>query len=542
MNLPAREQPHARPTKSETKSQTKSQTRIPAPVLRFGMIFLVLSLFSTLWSLASPLMSVPDEPAHTIKAAAVAHGQFLGTSGQTQGEELQVVVPKYIAGTKSLTCFAFKVSVTADCSPGLNAGDVQPVTAGTSAGNYNPLYYLVVGLPSRVLSGEPAVYAMRILSGLLCSLFLAAALFATTQFANRRWPVVAAGIATTPMVLYLCGSINPNALEIVTTSAVFVNLCLVLENARDLRRFRFNIVVVGISAAVLANTRALSLLWLALAVLAALFMVPARDVLLLAKDRLVLAMAGLIALAAAGGLLWLRNANTLASLLGTPGTVTPEQAFGTMLDRTFDIAASYVSQLGWLDTNGPTAVFYWWACLTGALLVSALSVGQWRPRLGFIVLAVAALIIPPVLQAQVVTDLGYIWQGRYLLPVIVPMLLAAGLALRSQAFPATPFAKRIAAWAAGFTVAAHTAVFANALRRYGVGISTEANWGSMFGAAKWEPPAGWLALTLAYLAVATLAGVLLHRHLFGAAPKGAPDGTGSTPVTQPRSVSSPALD
>ena len=496
------------------KAQRPFRTRIPAPVLRFGMIFLVLSLFSTLWSLASPMMSIPDEPAHTIKAAAVARGQFLGTSGQTQGEQLQVEVPKYIADTQSLTCYAFKVIVTADCSPGLNSADVQATTAGTSAGNYNPLYYLVVGLPSRILSGEPAIYAMRILSGLLCSLFLAATLFATTQFANRRWPVVAAGVAVTPMVLYLCGSINPNALEIVTTSAVFVNLCLVLENVRDLSRFRFNIVVVGVSASVLANTRALSLLWLALAVIAALLMVPARDLLLLVKDKLVLAMTAMIALAAACGLLWLQMSNTLASLLGTPGTVTPEQAFGTMLERTFDIAASYVAQLGWLDTNGPTGVFFWWSCLTGALMVAAVSIKQWRPRLGFILLLVAAIAIPPILQAQVVTELGYIWQGRYLLPVIVPMLLAAGLALRSHPFPDSPFAKRTGAWTIGLTVAAHTAVFVNALRRYGVGISTEANWADMFGATKWEPPLGWLLLAAAYLGGAVLAGVLLHRHLY----------------------------
>ncbi len=503
----------AEPTQTSPTQTRPMQSKIPAPVLRFGVIFLLLSLLSTLWSLASPLMSIPDEPAHTIKAAAVARGQFLGTSGQTQGEQLQVVVPKYIADTQTLTCFAFKVIVTADCSPGLNSADRQPTTTGTSAGNYNPLYYLVTGLPSRVFSGEPAIYAMRILSGLLCSLFLAATLFATTQFANRRWPVVAAGIAVTPMVLYLCGSINPNALEIVTTSAVFVNLCLVLENVRDLSRVRFNIVVVGVSAAVLANTRALSLLWLALAVIAALLMVPARDLLLLVKDKLVLAMAALIALAAACGLLWLKSSNTLASLLGTPGKVTPEQAFGTMLERTFDIAASYVAQLGWLDTNGPTGVFYWWACLTGALMVAAVSVKAWRPRLGFIVLFAATIAIPPILQAQVVSELGYIWQGRYLLPVVVPMLLAAGLALRSHPFPDTLFAKRIAAWTIGLTAAAHTAVFVNALRRYGVGTFSEANWGDLFGATKWEPPLGWLPLTLAYLGVTALAGVLLYRQL-----------------------------
>ena len=141
---------------------------------RFGVIFLVLSLLTTLWSLASPLMSVPDEPAHTIKAAAVARGQFFGTSGETQGEVLNVVVPKYIADVPELACYRFKVNVTADCAPRLNPDERHPTVAGTSAGNYNPLYYLVVGMGSRGISGEPAIYAMRILSGLLTSLFLAA--------------------------------------------------------------------------------------------------------------------------------------------------------------------------------------------------------------------------------------------------------------------------------------------------------------------------------------------------------------------------------
>jgi hypothetical protein len=42
---------------------------------------------------------------------------------------------------------------------------------------------------------------------------------------------VAAAVATTPMVLFLCGAVNPNALKIVTSAAVFLNLCLVLDNA-----------------------------------------------------------------------------------------------------------------------------------------------------------------------------------------------------------------------------------------------------------------------------------------------------------------------
>ncbi len=517
MKSPARRVPHQRAEEA------------PRLMRRFGVIFLVLSLLTTLWSLASPLMSVPDEPAHTIKAAAVARGQFFGTSGETQGEVLNVVVPKYIADVPELACYRFKVNVTADCAPRLDPGERYPTVAGTSAGNYNPLYYLVVGMGSRGISGEPAIYAMRILSGLLTSLFLAATVLAATQFTRRKWPFVAAGVAITPMVLYLGGAVNPNALEIVTAAAVFMNLALVLDNARDLGRVRFNIVAVGIAAAVLANTRALSLLWLALAVIAALLMFPLRDLLLIARNKLVLGMTGLIAVAAAAGLVWLQSSNTLASLLGVPSTITPEQAFGTMAYRTFDFAAAYVAQLGWLDTNGPNGVYVWWSCLMVALMVMAVSVRELRTRLGFVVLFAAALAIPPILQSQVITELGYIWQGRYLLPVIVPMLLAAGLALRSRDLPDSPYARRLAGWVIGLSIAAHTAVFANALRRYGVGIFDEANWGDMFGAAQWEPPLGWLALTVAYLAVTAVAGVLFHRHLFAEVTAG-PDGGAPAPT------------
>ncbi|QYF89701.1 DUF2142 domain-containing protein [Arthrobacter sp. PAMC25284] len=527
MKSPSRRAP--RPVPHQRADNAPRLTR------RFGVTFLVLSLLTTLWSLASPLMSVPDEPAHTIKAAAVARGQFLGTSGETQGEVLNVVVPKYIADVPELACYRFKVNVTADCAPRLNPDDRYPAVAGTSAGNYNPLYYLVVGMGSRGISGEPAIYAMRILSGLLTSLFLAATVLAATQFTRRKWPFVAAGVAITPMVLYLSGAVNPNALEIVTASAVFMNLALVLDNARDLGRVRFNIVAVGVAAAVLANTRALSLLWLALAVIAALLMFPPKDLLLIARNKLVLGMTGLIAIAAAAGLVWLQRSNTLASLLGVPNTITPEQAFGTMVYRTFDFAAAYVAQLGWLDTNGPNGVYVWWSFLMVALMVMAITVQGLRIRLGFIVLFVAALAIPPILQSQVINELGYIWQGRYILPVIVPMLLAAGVALRFRDLPDSPFARRLAGWVIGLSIAAHTTVFANALRRYGVGIFDEANWGDMFGAAKWEPPLGWLALTAAYLVVTAVAGVLFHRHLF------TPDATAADGGTHgPSSVSAPA--
>ena len=42
-----------------------------------------LVVLSVLWAVASPLFSVPDEPAHYVKAAAVARGQLSGRTVQT---------------------------------------------------------------------------------------------------------------------------------------------------------------------------------------------------------------------------------------------------------------------------------------------------------------------------------------------------------------------------------------------------------------------------------------------------------------------------
>src|SRR4051794_34366630 len=45
-----------------------------------SVIFIVIG---AVWSLSSPLMSVPDEPAHTIRAVSIAHGQLRGADALT---------------------------------------------------------------------------------------------------------------------------------------------------------------------------------------------------------------------------------------------------------------------------------------------------------------------------------------------------------------------------------------------------------------------------------------------------------------------------
>lgn len=482
----------------------------------FPLVFAVLGLLTVLWSFASPLMSVPDESAHAIRAASVAQGQLLGDSSGQQSEQSVVTVPGYIADLRAQECYAHDAAAPAACAPGVDAGDTQLRQAETSAGNYNPVYYLFVGLPTLLLSGAPAIYGMRILSGLIGVAFLASALQAAGRLGKPKWPLAAGYVAITPMVLFLNASINPNALEIAAAAAFFMNTCVAFEKYRTLSDVKINIIMVAVSGAALANTRPVSLLWLALAAAAVVLAYGFRPLLPILRDRLSQAMIVLLGLSCAFSLAWLVIADSFKSLLGDPVDLAPDTAAAIMFDRTFDYVSGYVGVMGWLDTPLPAGVYMFWHLLMGAVLLAGLSARPVRGRFGVYLLVVAVLVVPPVMQAQVIQSLGWIWQGRYLLALVVMLLLACGVAFRFHSFPSSPWARGAAKWLLGGAVAAHGFAFVYTLRRYTVGIQDTVRWNEMFHPA-WQPPFTWQLLTVAYFLVLLVGAVLVYRQLFAPA-------------------------
>ena len=477
-------------------------------------IFLILGTLTTLWALASPIMAVPDEPAHAIKAAAVVRGQLQGQPSGKQGDPALVQVPQYFAELGLQVCYGFNPGKTADCAPEVNADHRAPTPALTSAGNYNPVYYLAVGVPSRILAGAPALYAMRIVSGLISAVFLAMTFAAARKMKRPQWPLIGCVVALTPMVLFLCGSINPNSLEIATTAALFLNLAVVLENSANLSTVRGSLWAVGLSAAALANTRALSLLWLALAVVVALMMFGWRPFLSAMKTQLGLAMTALAGLGCAAALGWLLVADSFKSLGGIPSAVTPDQAFITMLDRTFSYTEGYIGLMGWLDTPAPKGVQMLWHFAIAAVLLAGLTARLRRSRWSLGLLVVSIVFLPAILQAQVIQEIGYIWQGRYLLALIALLVIASAVALRDRNFSVTPISRTAGRWALSAVVAAQFYAFIHTLRRYTVGIFPEhTNWSEMWDSA-WQPPLGWQFLSIAYLITLTVGAVLTFRALF----------------------------
>ena len=279
--------PATRARRYSLSSTTRSGLRFFLPV--FGL----LSMLITLWILATPLMAYPDEPAHTIKAAAVARGQFFPAPGESSAPGVHVQVPSYIANLQSQMCFAFKIHEPAGCAPSIPLDDNYLTIGVTSAGLYNPFYYWLVGLPSLFMSGAPAIFAIGIVSGLLSAAFYAAGFTALSRLRHPKWPLIGAAVATTPMVLFLASGINPNSLEIAASMAAFCGLVSVLENARRLDRALPGIVTVGLSAATLANTRNVSLLWLLCGVIVTALFFRWADIAAIFRNKIVLAVTAL---------------------------------------------------------------------------------------------------------------------------------------------------------------------------------------------------------------------------------------------------------
>lgn len=488
----------------------------------FLPVFTLLSVLITLWTLATPLMAYPDEPSHTIKAAAVARGQFFPGPGESYGHGVHVQVPSYIANVQSQMCFAFVQQKTANCAPSIPLDDNYMTIGVTSAGLYNPFYYWLVGLPSLFLSGAPALFAMRIVSGLLSAAFYAAGFTALSRLRHPKWPLIAASISTTPMVLFLASGINPNSLEVAASMAAFCGLVSVLENARNLGRAWPGILTVGIAAATLANTRNVSLLWLLCGAIVACLFFRRADIAAIFRNRLVLAVTALTAVGIVLGVAWnflmLRAPASAgeapAGISNVAGEVRPYNAFLTMIDRSFDYVAQYIGVAGWLDAPMPQAVIIIWNLMLAGLVLMVFLVRPYRLQGAFWTALAFLAVVPALLQAALVNTTGYIWQGRYSLPLFAIALISAGLAMRFRPFGQRPQSRTITRVVLLAASAAHVYGFLYVLRRYVVGLQESANWQTMFTVPGWQPPFSWELLTAAFAIAVLLSASKLFSYLY----------------------------
>jgi len=493
----------------------------------FFTAWAALSLMSIAWALASPIGSGPDEPAHIIKAASVVRGELVGPQGDTGNI---VDVPSSIAWTASQDCYRFDIDHDAGCAPALEGDGSETVTAETSAGYYNPVYYALVGWPTVFFSGETGIYAIRVVSALLSSAMLACAFMLVGTWQRRSIPAIGLLVALTPMVIYVNGVVNPSAFEISGSLAVFAAmLTIVTQPSSELLRLRLTILVA--SAALAIGARTVSPLWVALALALPLLLLPRSDLTRLLRTRAVVISAALVGVFALVAIAW----NPISSRLAVDARSTPASTdgfevfpdvgssplFGFMKMITLSVTNGndMIGNFGWMDTPVPDTTIVVWTVLLGTLVLAAVYLLRQKRALFGIALSLCFFVVPPLIQAAFITGGGYIWQGRYGLPTLT--MLAFGLAAvlgltvtgpRAASSPSPGSSTRIIVVIVAACTYAQCYAFASALHRFTVGSSTA--WRQMITMPSWSPPGGVVfSVGLFGLGALLLAAVIIGLHL-----------------------------
>lgn len=475
----------------------------------FWIAFAFIALLGIIWSLASPLFSVPDENAHATKAVAQLRGEVIGKVEPGQPYPVVDLPPGY-AYNPSSVCYLFVTSKPAHCPSAYGDGTGNNYFS-TWVATYNPIYYYIVGWPSLIFSnGAVGLYAMRIVSALLGALLLAWAFQIALSSRASRWIPFGLAVAAGPMVLYLFGSINPNGAEIAAAGALWVALVRLLERYDESRRETWSSLpqwylwlVVSVSAIILANARSVGPLWLVVVVVLSLMACGPRAARALFTRRGNYAWIATIAAGTIFSGVWTLATGSVSGQAGAndvpfvgAGFVT---GFLAMLRRTPIYLKEGIGVFGWLDTTLPEMLYAVFAVALGVLVVLALAGTNRRGAIAMSSLLAAAILVPAIVQGATISRTGLIWQGRYGLFLYIAIPLLAAWLLSGPAGGRAAFLSTKVTWIGISLMSVFSIVaFAFVLRRYVTGLA--ASIGEILD-PPWQPPLGWETLLAAYVVV-----------------------------------------
>ena len=504
-------------------------------------LFALWMLVGTTWALATPPVTGPDEVEQARRAAAVVRGELIGARQPGVPPLVVDVDVPDTYGEASVDHWRCFLGPLVDGSP-QDAMPLPPstcpeisssrdrVTVQTVQYRGQPFFYAWVGMGTW-WPGVAGMYLMRLLSIVPVAALLASAARSLLEARRGRVAALALAVTVTPMVLYLAASTNPSGLETAAAIAAWT-AGLALADAsipvtrRSLARF-------GVALVVLALARGLGPLFAATVLGGVAVVAGWRRSVELARRRDVWAWGAALAVAVALSAAWLAHLQADYALPDRPGTGWTT-AFGYL--------PWYLRQaVGVFGTNDSALhplVAAAWVAVAAGVIAAGLWRATGRARLVALGALVAGLAIQVTAEGLSLPPIGFFWQGRYALPLLVGAVLVA--AASAPARPAAPTGAALADAPGRLLVAGAAAVlgvvqvlaFLTVLRRY-----TSRGPGSL-GLAdalldpRWHPPVAPLALLVAFIAavVGTLV-VLIQGAEAGPVGSPAVDTTPTQPVS-----------
>ncbi|MHB8451636.1 MAG: DUF2142 domain-containing protein [Mycobacteriales bacterium] len=449
----------------------------PAGRRRSWVVALVAVVWLTTlaWTVAMPLMVQPDEPSQLARAASLYRGEIL-THQRVRtpiGAFPVVRIPDELARYAPYArCVDLQPRRVPACAHLLTpkSGSARALTQFVP---YPPAYFAVVGWPTAVLSGAAAAWGVRIVSSLLSAVLIAAALCFARRGVVSGASLLGVGLALTPLVWSTTGTVSNSSVEISGALAMWAGLAALADpRVRVDGRLALG---VGSVCAVEMNARPLSPLYVAVAVAACAASSTRARLAELAAER-AMRWAALLVVASAGVYLaWLGYAGPPALLISQRHHPSVLAAFPLAL------AASWARVRGTLAAGLGTAVdplvLVLWSLAALALAFgvgSVLSSGERPGRRALRMLAMAVILLPPLIEASQVPAAGFWWQPRYELPFLVGLPILA-----ARFFPDGRGWRRVGAAGLLATGAGSVAALGWAVRSY-----SPAGWQPL-GGANW---------------------------------------------------------
>jgi hypothetical protein len=374
------------------------------------------------WCLATPLFAAPDEPTHVVRAVGVITGQPYSDV---------VALPTSLARImKPAGCPEHRRPFASDCLRHVDIIDGQHSRASSAAFYNSPFYYAVVGVPLRVAPNQTGVYLSRLAGALACAALIAAALAVT----RRGIFQVALLFGVTPTAFFLSSTVNPNGMEIAAAALVWASA---FRLTSDSQAPRFVIHSMGVGAVCLGLARPLGIVWLVNAVIVAIFIGNWQQVKRLSRDRVLW--------------LWLGPAVILSVALSAWGlrSLRPGTESGSALRISTDTWRAWepyiqmvrlqesLGTFGWNDVPSPAPAYGIWVLMAALAILLVVRSRAWRPGIALLAMTSLLVAVPAYMDLRATTSMGFFWQGRYSLPVIVafPLLVAMGYSRSDYRLP-----------------------------------------------------------------------------------------------------------
>ena len=385
-------------------------------------------LVQAAWVLAVPPFRGMDEFHHAFRAAGVASGQWRLDEEAAGQRGLPSTCPPTSSPRPRASAAACRY-IESDTCTGRRPGTDGTVRATTSAANYVPIYYWAVGTAAEPFSGAHALYAMRAASALLCALVIALAVWRLTTWVRGPWAYVGMLVGLTPTLLYTTAVVAPNGLEMAAGLCLWTALLGLGTGEPDVRRERWLLTAAALSVVLLAGLRSLGPVLVVLVLVCVVALRGFRPLLeVVGRHRLLVGLTVLLAVATTAGVfLWNRD-NVAFEHGALNDDVDPSW---TQALRWPTWILSSIGAFPYRDQPAPLAVHALVLLVLVTLLVVAVRRGEGAERRAVVLAVVLCLAVPTVLVALTLLsqERGGVWQGRYLLPFMVGVVVLAGLVL-----------------------------------------------------------------------------------------------------------------